>query len=208
MVCTWVAFHENDEDDENDEDNSDSYKQGVECQVGGNHGTTDMTKTTRIQGANHEFPNNNGFRNTRFYSHFREHYGNSHERSPGSLLRLLQKGVRQKGVSSLFGIVRSFWHRDLLFWYRDSARCCSASRSSSSWDQPVRVFLGLAICKLVVKEDLDTDKKIKKSRYAKKTSRHQLKESPAEKGRAFTMQVPRSQPLLGAFHSFFFVAAF
>ena len=31
-----------------------------------------------------------------------------------------------------------FWHLDP-FWYRDSAFCCSASRSSSSWDQPVRV---------------------------------------------------------------------
>ena len=36
-----VAFHENDgnhENDENDEDNSDSYKQGVECWIRGNHG--------------------------------------------------------------------------------------------------------------------------------------------------------------------------
>ena len=32
-----------------------------------------------------------------------------------------------------------------LFWYRDTAFCCSASRSSSSWDQPVRAFLGLDI---------------------------------------------------------------
>ena len=41
MVCARVAFHENDgnhENDENDEDNSDSYKQGVECWIRGNHG--------------------------------------------------------------------------------------------------------------------------------------------------------------------------
>ena len=41
MVCMRVAFHENDgdrENDENDEDNSDSYRQGVECWTGGNHG--------------------------------------------------------------------------------------------------------------------------------------------------------------------------
>ena len=37
----YVAFHENDrnhESDENDEDNSDSYKQGAECWMSGNHG--------------------------------------------------------------------------------------------------------------------------------------------------------------------------
>ena len=41
MVCMRVAFHENDGNhgnDENDKDNSDSYKQGVECWIGGNHG--------------------------------------------------------------------------------------------------------------------------------------------------------------------------
>ena len=32
MVCVRVAFHEN------DEDNSDSYEQGVECWIRGNHG--------------------------------------------------------------------------------------------------------------------------------------------------------------------------
>ena len=40
MVCVRVAFHENDgnhENEENDEDSSDSYKQGVECWVRGNH---------------------------------------------------------------------------------------------------------------------------------------------------------------------------
>ena len=40
MVCVRVAFHENDRNHENDEndDNSDSYKQGVECWIRGNHG--------------------------------------------------------------------------------------------------------------------------------------------------------------------------
>ena len=41
MVCVRVAFHESDgnhENDEYDEDNSDSYKQGVECWIRGNHG--------------------------------------------------------------------------------------------------------------------------------------------------------------------------
>ena len=39
MVCVRVVFHENDGNhDENDEDNSDSYKQGVECWIRGNHG--------------------------------------------------------------------------------------------------------------------------------------------------------------------------
>ena len=42
MVCVWVAFHKkkdgNHENNENDEDNSDSYKQGVECWIRGNHG--------------------------------------------------------------------------------------------------------------------------------------------------------------------------
>ena len=41
MVCMRVALHENDgnyENDEDDEDNSDSYKQGVECWISGNHG--------------------------------------------------------------------------------------------------------------------------------------------------------------------------
>ena len=41
MVCMWVAIHENDgnhENDQNNDDNSDSYKQGVECWINGNHG--------------------------------------------------------------------------------------------------------------------------------------------------------------------------
>ena len=52
MVWVRVAFHENDgnhENDENDEDNSDSYKQGVECWIRGNHGNHE-------NGENHENP--------------------------------------------------------------------------------------------------------------------------------------------------------
>ena len=67
MVCMRFAFKENDgnhNNDENDEDNSDSYNQGVERWIRGNHGkNTEMTKTTGIWGTNHKFPNN-GLRNT------------------------------------------------------------------------------------------------------------------------------------------------
>ena len=45
-----------------------------------------------------------------------------------------------------------FWYRDLLFWYRDSAFSCSASTSSSSWDQPVLFFWASTSCKLEVKQ--------------------------------------------------------
>ena len=41
MVCMQVAFQENDgkyENSETDEDKSDSYKQGAECWISGNHG--------------------------------------------------------------------------------------------------------------------------------------------------------------------------
>ena len=52
MVWVRVAFHENDgnhENDENDGDNSDSYKQGVECWICGNHGNHEYDE-------NHENP--------------------------------------------------------------------------------------------------------------------------------------------------------
>ena len=65
------------------------------------------------------------------------------------------------GLSLRFGIEIAFLVSIFRF-------CCSASRLSSSWDQPVRAFLGLDICKWEVKEDLDTEKKIEKSRYLKK----------------------------------------
>ena len=61
-------------------------------------------------------------------------------------------------IPCLFFLLRLFlgWSRCLFvvsrwprspFWYRyrDSAFCCSASRSSSSWDQPVSALLGLDI---------------------------------------------------------------
>ena len=69
--------------------------------------------------------------------------------------------VVSRWPKSLFLVARS------LFWYRDSAFCCSASRSSSSWDQPVRAFWASTSCPLEVKEDLDTEK-MKESRYLKK----------------------------------------
>ena len=67
MVCVRVACHENDgkhENDENDKGNSDSYKQGVECWIHGNHGNhKKITKTTGIEGANHGFPKARVFAN-------------------------------------------------------------------------------------------------------------------------------------------------
>ena len=54
-----------------------------------------------------------------------------------------------KGGASFFGIEMSFlWYRggpSLLFGIEISFFCCSASISSSSWDQPVRALLGLDI---------------------------------------------------------------
>ena len=49
MVWVRVAFHENDGNHENDKDNSDSYKQGVECLIRGNHGNHENDE-------NHENP--------------------------------------------------------------------------------------------------------------------------------------------------------
>ena len=49
------------------------------------------------------------------------------------------------GLSLLFGI-------EISFWYQDSALCCSASRSSSSRDQPMRAFWASSSCKLEVKK--------------------------------------------------------
>ena len=54
-----------------------------------------------------------------------------------------------------------------LSWYRNSALCCSSSRSSSSWNQPVRALLGLDILQIGGQKDLDTEEKIKKSRCSK-----------------------------------------
>ena len=65
------------------------------------------------------------------------------------------------GLSLLFGI-------EISFFGVDSAFCCSTSRSSSSWDQPVRALSASTSCKLEVKKDLDTEKKINKSRYPNK----------------------------------------
>ena len=59
MVCLQVTFHENDgnhKTDENDEDTSDSYQQGVECRINGNHGNHGNDENHGIEGANHGFP--------------------------------------------------------------------------------------------------------------------------------------------------------
>ena len=67
----------------------------------------------------------------------------------------IAKALLELNGCIFFSIKTSFsWYREVLsffmvsrslFWYRGSAFCCSASRSSSSWDQPVRAFLGLHI---------------------------------------------------------------
>ena len=63
MVCVRVAFHENDgnrENDENDEDNSDSYKQGVECWIGGNHGDHENDENHENPGCKPRVPQTTG----------------------------------------------------------------------------------------------------------------------------------------------------
>ena len=55
MVCMRDAFHENDDYHESDEDNSDRYKQELSAGFAELTETTEMTKTTGIQGANHGF---------------------------------------------------------------------------------------------------------------------------------------------------------
>ena len=60
-----------------------------------------------------------------------------------------------RGIEMAYVVSRS------LFWCRDSALCCSASRLSSSWDQPVCVLSwASSSCNLEVKEDFDAKKKI------------------------------------------------
>ena len=63
MVCVRVAFHENDgnhENDENDEDNSDSYKQGVECWIRGNHGNHEIDENHGNPGCKPRVPQTTG----------------------------------------------------------------------------------------------------------------------------------------------------
>ena len=71
-----------------------------------------------------------------------------------------------------------FWHRDLFF---------GIEILHSAVQHLDRLLPGINLCvlswastsgKLVVKEDLDTEKKIEKSLYLKETSRYQPKESP------------------------------
>ena len=63
MVCVRVAFHENDgnhKNDENDEDNSDSYKQGVECWIRGNHGNHENDENHGNPGCKPRVPQTTG----------------------------------------------------------------------------------------------------------------------------------------------------
>ena len=63
MVCVRVAFHENDgnhENDENDEDNADSYKQGVECWIRGNHGNHGIDENHGNPGRKPQVPQTTG----------------------------------------------------------------------------------------------------------------------------------------------------
>ena len=64
------------------------------------------------------------------------------------------------------------------FWYQDSAFCCSASRSSSSWDEPVRVFGPRHPVHWRSKEDLDTEKKIENLDAPKNNSMPAKKSHP------------------------------
>ena len=58
MVCMRVALHENDGNHENDED--DSYKEGVECWIDGNHGNHRNDKNHGNPGCNHGVPQTTG----------------------------------------------------------------------------------------------------------------------------------------------------
>ena len=63
MVCVQVAFHENDgnhENDENEEGNSDSYKQGVECWIRGNHGNHENDENHGNPGCKPRVPQTTG----------------------------------------------------------------------------------------------------------------------------------------------------
>ena len=60
MVWVRVAFHENDGNHENDEDNSDSYKQGVECWIRGNHGNHENDENHGNPGCKPRVPQTTG----------------------------------------------------------------------------------------------------------------------------------------------------
>ena len=69
------------------------------------------------------------------------------------------------GLSLLLESRSLFWYRDLhsLFQHQDS-------RSSSSWDRPVRVFWASPSCKLELNKDLDAEKDQKVSIHQKDVS--------------------------------------
>ena len=61
MVWVRVAFHDgNHENDDNDEDNSDSYKQGVECWIRGNHGSHENDENHENPGCKPRVPQTTG----------------------------------------------------------------------------------------------------------------------------------------------------
>ena len=63
MVCLQAAFHENDrnhENNKNNEDNSDSYKQGVECWIRGNHGNCGHDENYENPGCKPRVPQTTG----------------------------------------------------------------------------------------------------------------------------------------------------
>ena len=87
------------------------------------------------------------------------------ERGGNTILvsRCLFCGIEVAQVSSL--VSRS------CFGHRDCALCCSALRSSSSWDQPVRVFWASTSCTLEGKKISAPKKKIEESRFLILTKR-------------------------------------
>ena len=80
MVCVRVAFHENDgnhENDENDEDNSDSYKQGVECWIRGNHGNHENDENHGNPGCKPRVPQTTGLEIPDFFPKKKKRVGGS-----------------------------------------------------------------------------------------------------------------------------------
>ena len=59
-LCVGVAFDENDGNHENDEGNSDSYKQGTECWIRGNHGNHKNDENHGNPGCNPRVPQTMG----------------------------------------------------------------------------------------------------------------------------------------------------
>ena len=111
-------------------------------------------------------------------------------------------GLTGRERESILGVLEGgcvfFWYRDVFFvasrwpkspfWYRDLYFGIEILYSVVQHlyrpllgINPSVLFWASTSCKVEVKvlDDLDTEKKIEKYRYLKKTSRYQLKESPA-----------------------------